>query len=165
VHPLILPKDRMSDLKDHLMLFFTGFSRFAFKIASEVIKNMNERQAELKHMSEMVDEAIHILQDQKTPVEQFGKLLHESWQFKRKLSDKITTPQIDEIYQAALSAGATGGKILGAGGGGFILLFVKPELQKAVREKLKKLVHVSFNFDLHGSKIVVYEPDDFQNVT
>jgi len=161
VRPLALPKARIRKLESHSMLFFTGLSRYAFKIAADTIKNMNKREKELGRISEMVDEAVSILKSRSTSIDQFGKLLDESWQHKRKLSTKISTPLIDQIYQAGMSAGATGGKILGAGGGGFFLFFVKPERQRAVREKLKKLVHVSFNFDPSGSKIVVYEPNDF----
>ena len=110
----------------------------------------------------MVDEAISILQNQNGPLDAFGKLLNESWKCKRSLSDKVSTHEIDQIYESGLQAGALGGKILGAGGGGFILFFVRPERKQKVLEKLKKLVHVSFRFDFTGSKIVVYEPNNFQ---
>ena len=90
---------------------------------------------------------------------QFGELLHESWTYKRSLSDKVSTPEIDQIYEAAMGAGATGGKILGAGGGGFLLLFVKPELQARVKERLKHLIHVPFGFETSGSRVIVYQPN------
>ena len=110
----------------------------------------------------MVDEGLSILQSPSTPIAELGKLLHESWQLKRSLSNKVSTPEIDTIYQTGLAAGAIGGKILGAGGGGFILFFAKPENHKNIRKKLKGLVQVSFCFDNTGSKIVLYEPNGFK---
>ena len=103
-----------------------------------------------------------ILQSPSVPIESLGKLLHESWKLKRSLSAKVSTPYIDEIYEAGIKSGAIGGKILGAGGGGFILFFAKPENHKNIRSQLKDLVHVSFRFDNIGSKIVVYEPNGFK---
>ncbi len=162
VTPIVVEKNRLADFQNHCMLFFTGLSRFASEIAADSLKNIKKRGKELKTIQGMVDEALSILVSRTAPLNDFGKLLHESWQCKRRLSEKVSTAQIDQIYEAGLAAGAFGGKILGAGGGGFILFLVKPELQNKVREKLKKLVHVSFRFDSTGSKIVIYEPDDFR---
>ena len=159
VAPVILPKARKAELRDHLMLCFTGFSRIADEIAKSKIDNFKHRETELKRMQEMVDEAMTILGDSKVSLDEFGKLLDLSWQYKRSLSDKVSTPEIDAIYAAAMQAGAIGGKILGAGGGGFMLLFAKPEKQAAIRERLKDLVHVNFNFDDSGSKVVLYQPN------
>lgn len=159
VSPIILAKDRLHELQSHLMLFFTGFSRIASEIAKSKIENFKSREAELDLMKEMVDESIQILQNTKTPIEEFGKLLHQSWQYKRTLSDKVSTPEIDFLYEEAMRAGATGGKILGAGGGGFLLLFVKPELQSQIRERLNHLIHVPFQFEDSGSRVVLYQPN------
>jgi D-glycero-alpha-D-manno-heptose-7-phosphate kinase len=159
VSPIILGKPRLQELQSHLMLCFTGFSRIASEIAKSKIDNIKSRESELNSMKKMVDEAIQLLQNTHTPIEEFGKLLHQSWQYKRSLSDKVSTPEIDFLYDEAMKAGATGGKILGAGGGGFLLLFVRPELQAAVRERLKKLVHVPFQFEDSGSRVVLYQPD------
>ena len=109
-------------------------------------------------MKEMVDEGIQILQAGQAPIDDFGKLLHECWRYKRSLSDRVSTPEIDAMYEVAISAGATGGKILGAGGGGFLLLFVAPERQAKVRERLKGLIHVPFRFEDSGSRVVLYSP-------
>ncbi len=157
--PVTLPKDRLQELQSHLMLFFTGFTRFASEIAKDKIKNLKSCESELKCMGQMVDESINILHGNNTPIVDFGKLLHESWLYKRKLSDKVSTPEIDAIFKGAMSAGATGGKLLGAGGGGFVLLFVRPEIQAQVREKLKHLILVPFNFDYSGSRVMYYQPD------
>ena len=159
VSPIILPAQRRDELRDHLMLCFTGFSRIADEIAKSKIDNMNNREIELLRMREMVDEAIAILADSRVSIDEFGKLLDLSWKYKRSLSDRVSTPEIDQIYEEAKRAGAIGGKILGAGGGGFMLLFAKPEKHAAIREHLKNLVHVSFNFDESGSRVVLYQPN------
>ncbi len=158
VSPVVLTRERLAELQSHLMLCFTGFSRIAADIAQAKIANFKQREHELKSMHEMVDQAIQLLQDANCPIERFGRLLHDSWQYKRQLSDKVSTPEIDHLYDEAMRAGAIGGKILGAGGGGFLLLFVKPELQGAVRERLKHLVHVPFAFEDGGSRVVLYQP-------
>jgi len=159
VNPVILKKQRLQEFHSHLMLCFTGFSRIASDIAKSKIENFKRRETELTRMGEMVNEAIQILQSVGNPIDEFGKLLHQSWLYKRSLSDKVSTPEIDAIYEEAINAGATGGKILGAGGGGFLLLFVKPELQVKVRERLKRLIHVPFEFENFGSRVVLYQPD------
>ena len=159
VSPIILTKDRLQEFQSHLMLCFTGFSRIASEIAKSKIENFKSRGNELNRMTEMVDEAIQVLQNTKTPIEEVGRLLHQSWLCKRNLSDKVSTPEIDHLYEEAMRAGAVGGKILGAGGGGFLLLFVRPELQSKVRELLKHLIHVPFEFENSGSRVVLYQPD------
>jgi D-glycero-alpha-D-manno-heptose-7-phosphate kinase len=159
VSPVILPEHRREELRDHLMLCFTGVSRIADAIAKSKIDNLKNRETELKCMREMVDEAIAILINTNTPIDEFGRLLDLSWKYKRSLSDQISTQQIDQLYDRAMRAGAIGGKILGAGGGGFMLLFAKPEKHEAIREALKDLVHVSFNFDDSGSRVVLYQPN------
>lgn len=158
VSPIILSKRRLDELQGSLMLYFTGFSRIASEIAKSTIDNLTNRVTELKRMGEMVDEAIRILQSPETPIDEFGKLLDQSWRYKRGLSSKVSTPEIDRIYDEALKAGATGGKIIGAGGGGFLLLFVRPELQDKVRSQLRRLIHVPFQFENSGSRVVLYQP-------
>jgi len=158
VNPVILEQTRKKELESHLMLFFTGFSRIASEVAKSKIENFKNRNSELSLLGEMVKEAISILQQRNQPLELIGKLLDQCWYYKRSLSDKVSTPQIDLIYDEAKKAGAIGGKILGAGGGGFLLLFVNPELQERVLEKLKYLIHVPFCFEDSGTKIVLYSP-------
>lgn len=159
VAPLVLPARRREQLRSHLLLCFTGVSRIASDVAKSKIENLKHRQTELLRMAAMVDEAIAILQDPQRPIEDFGALLDESWQNKRKLSDRVSSPDIDQLYAAALQAGAIGGKILGAGGGGFLLLFARPEHHAAIRERLGRLVHVPFDFDDSGSRVVLYQPN------
>jgi len=162
VTPIIMDKERIAALQNHMMLFFTGFSRNASDIAKSQIENLDKRKQELRAMGAVVEEAVSVLQSRTVPIEQFGKLLHEYWQYKRSLSEQVSNGHIDKIYQAGIEAGAIGGKLLGAGGGGFMLFFVRPEDQPRVREKLKHLVHVTFRIDYTGSKIVIYEPNNFQ---
>ena len=159
VVPVTLNVSRRDELRSHLMLCFTGFSRIADAIAKSKIDNLKKRENELIRMGEMVDESINILLNNNLSITEFGKLLDLSWKYKRSLSDRVSTPEIDQIYEAAIQAGAIGGKILGAGGGGFMLLFAKPEKHAAIRERLNKLVHVGFNFDNLGSRVALYQPD------
>ena len=161
VEPLILRPNRAQLLQSHLMLCFTGFSRIASQIAKSKIDNLAKREHELNKMREMVDEGINILQDINRPIEDFGHLLDASWKYKRSLSDQVTTPEIDSIYSLAMSSGAIGGKILGAGGGGFMLLFAAPDRQRAIKDALHGLVHVPFQFENSGSRVVLYEPNGF----
>ena len=159
VEPVILPPARRDELTAHLMLCFTGVSRIAAEVAKSKIDNLKHRQTELQRMGEMVDQAVAMLQDSRRPIEEFGALLDESWKYKRRLSDRVSSPEIDALYAAARDAGALGGKILGAGGGGFLLLFAKPERQPAIRERLNRLVHVPFKFEDAGSRVVLYQPN------
>lgn len=159
VNPIIINNGRLQQLQDHLMLFFTGFSRYASDVAKSQIENTNNKKHELWIMHQMVDEAILILNNNKRDIKEFGNLLHESWKLKKSLSDKISNPQIDMIYESAREAGALGGKVIGAGGGGFILIFAKPEDQPKIKEKLKGILLVPFNFENYGSQIIVYQPE------
>ena len=161
VEPVIFLEGRKSLLESHLMLCFTGFSRIASEIAKSKIDNIKSRERELFKMHEMVGEGIDILQDLNRPIDDFGRLLHEGWQYKRSLSDKVSSPAIDQIYETAIKAGAIGGKILGAGGGGFLLLFAHPEKQQTIRGALPNLIHVPFKFENSGTRVVLYEPNGF----
>ncbi len=139
------------------MLYFTGFARLASQIAEHQVKNIPKKQAELKRMHEMVKEAIQVLNG--NDISDFGRLLHESWQLKRSLSDKVSTNHIDQMYDTAMRAGALGGKLLGAGGGGFVLFFVEPHQQPKVRSALGDLLEIPIKFENLGSQIIFYQPD------
>jgi D-glycero-alpha-D-manno-heptose-7-phosphate kinase len=157
VAPIAINSEVVNALQDHLMLFFTGFSRTASEIAGEQIQNTKHKKQEIGRMVGMVEESIGILNRGKD-LKDFGKLLDESWQLKRGLSSQITNKDIDEIYTAAREAGALGGKLLGAGGGGFMLIFAEPAAQPKIKAKLHKLLHVPFRFESLGSQIVYYAP-------
>lgn len=148
------PAGRLEVLNDYLMLFFTGFSRIASEVAAEWIKNAPQKEKELHAMHKMVDEAVAILNDPKRSLNDFGRLLHETWQIKRGLNRAVTTSYIDEIYERARRAGAIGGKLLGAGQGGFMLIYADPSLHPRIREALKELVHVPFKFESFGTHII-----------
>jgi D-glycero-alpha-D-manno-heptose-7-phosphate kinase len=163
VTPVIMPPGRREALSRHLMLFFTGFSRIASDVAGKKIQNLLARERQLRAMRQMVDEGIAILQDESRDVAEIGRLLHQGWMMKRELADGVSTGAIDEIYAAARGAGAIGGKLLGAGGGGFMLIFAEPDRQDAVAEALHGLVRVRFTIGAPGSRVVVYEPDGLGN--
>jgi D-glycero-alpha-D-manno-heptose-7-phosphate kinase len=163
VNPIILPLERLNRLQDSMLLVFTGVSRFASDVAAKQIENLKSRANELGAMRQMVDQACTILASSSDPVEPFGRLLNESWQLKRKLASGVTTDRVDEIYQAALAAGAYGGKLLGAGGGGFMLFVVPDGRKDAVRARLNGLVDVRFRFETGGSKVLYAERDGWDN--
>jgi D-glycero-alpha-D-manno-heptose-7-phosphate kinase len=150
---------RLAELEQNFALYFTGFSRIASEIAQEQVRMTPQKQRELNSMLQLVDEAESIVSSPNRSLDEFGRLLHDGWQIKRSLTQKITNPEIDEIYEAGLSAGALGGKLLGAGGGGFMLFFVPPNRRQALRERLKKLLCIPFEFSTQGSHVAVYEPE------
>ena len=160
-YPITLSAEKIDLLQKHLMLFFTGFPRNASDIAGEQIKQTSNKKKELKIMKEMVEEAINILNRDSNDMSDFGKLLHDAWDIKMSVTNLISTSTIDEIYSTAISAGAIGGKLLGAGGGGFMLLFVPPALQPSVRERLKNLLFVPFRFETLGTQTILYSTQDF----
>jgi D-glycero-alpha-D-manno-heptose-7-phosphate kinase len=155
VSPIIFPKDRIEGLQGHLMLFYTGLSRIASNIAGEQIEKTPEKAGELFKMQELVETAIGVLMGG-ADLAEFGDLLHETWTLKRSLTNLVSTDRIDEIYSDALKAGAIGGKLLGAGGGGFMLFFVRPDKQGAVLAALNYILHVPFRFENAGSQITFY---------
>jgi len=160
VKPIITPPSRIAELEQHLALYFTGFSRIASEIAKEQIRMTPHRVTELETMMQLVRQGEAILGNPNTPLDEFGRLLHEGWKLKKTLSQKISNTEIDDIYEAGRRAGALGGKLLGAGGGGFMLFFVPPERRQALRESLRRLLCIPIAFSSRGSHVVVYEPDE-----
>ncbi|KQO79770.1 kinase [Rhizobium sp. Leaf262] len=159
--PVIVEKERQDALEDHMMLFFTGMTRIASEIAKAQIDNMTNRYSQLKHMHAMVDEGLSILGSRNASLDGFGRLLDDAWKYKRSLSASVSNSAIDDLYAAGIGAGALGGKILGAGGGGFLLVFARPEDQPRVRDALHNLIHVPFRFENGGSSVVLYQPNGF----
>ena len=160
VKRVLTASSRVAELEQHLALYFTGFARTASEIAQEQVRLTPQRKQELGTMLQLVNEAEAIVASPSRSLDEFGRLLHDGWQIKRSLTQKISNANIDEIYEAGRSAGALGGKLLGAGGGGFMLFFVSPERRQALRERLKKLLCVPISFSSRGSHVVVYEPDE-----
>ena len=154
--PITITQEKLKYLQDCLLFYFTGFSRFASDIAEEQIKQTPKKLKELSIMKEMVDEAANVLNGRPDDINDFGKLLHESWKLKRSLTSKISNDRIDEIYETGTRAGASGGKICGAGAGGFIVFFVPPENREKVKESLRDFLYVPFRFETIGTHVVHY---------
>jgi D-glycero-alpha-D-manno-heptose-7-phosphate kinase len=157
VTPLTLHPDRLEALNAHLMLFFTGIKRTATTIAETYASDVASVETQLRTMGGLVEEAFQVLAG-RCDLTGFGRLLHESWLAKRSLSQQVSNSLIDGIYSAACDAGALGGKLIGAGGGGFMLLFARPSDHERIRERLAKLVHVPFRFERSGSRIILSDP-------
>ncbi|MFH1033301.1 MAG: kinase [Pseudomonadota bacterium] len=153
VRPVTVSAERVAELDSHLMLFYTCIKRTASDVAQSYVGDLEKRKRQLRIMHNMVDEALSILtgNDELTA---FGELLHESWQAKRSLSQQVSNSEVDQLYQAARDAGALGGKLTGAGGGGFMLLFVPPSRQARVIEALPGTIHVPFRLEFDGTQII-----------
>ncbi len=156
VSPLVLKENSVVELENNLLLFFTGLSRNSSEIAKLQINNLHNNSNYLYRMMELVDESEKQMCMPKFPSKEFGKLLHEQWQIKKKLSNKISNKKIDDLYDQAINHGAIGGKLLGAGNGGFILFYVEKNKRKKFLKKFNKLLHVPFRFDFTGSQIIHY---------
>jgi D-glycero-alpha-D-manno-heptose-7-phosphate kinase len=160
VKRILAGQGRLAELEQHLALYFTGFSRTASEIAEAQVRLTPQKKTELSTLLEMVSEAEAIVTNPARSLDEFGRLLKETWKIKRSLTQKITNANIDEIYDAGIDAGALGGKLLGAGGGGFMLFYVPPERRQALRTRLKRLLCVPIAFSNRGSDVVVYEPEE-----
>ena len=156
VRPFVISAEKSAYLQSCLMLFFTGFSRFAVEIEQDKLSQFDSKKHELSLMNSLVDMATTVLDGDCSGYTDLGTLLHESWLLKKRLSGKVSTDVIDEIYEQGRKSGALGGKILGAGGGGFILFFVLPENREQLRQGLSHLLHVPFRFDSLGSQIIYF---------
>lgn len=161
VNPVIASPDRKQRLNESLMLFFTGFSRFSADIQTETGRVIRDKTAELKEMLALVDEAERVLTSGMA-LDEFGRMLDHSWKLKRGISAKISTDSIDALYAKAIRAGALGGKLLGAGGGGFLLFYVEKEHQDAVRAALADLLYVPFSFENTGTRVIFYDPESYE---
>ena len=157
VQPVYMTPVRMAHFKRHLMLFFTGISRISSEIAATFVGTLKDRASNINRFVEMVDEGLEILSGGQ--LDDFGHLLDEAWQIKRSLSKSVSTSAVDDAYELAKGAGALGGKLLGAGGGGFLLVFVPPEHRYRVEKALKHFLHVPFDFEPSGSQIILYDPE------
>ncbi len=158
VDPVPLPAVRMNELQDRLLLVYTGSSRLATEIAAQVVANLPNKRQELHRMRAMVDEALGVLTGN-GDLDDFGRMLHEAWQIKRGMGASVTTATLDEIYQTALDHGAVGGKLLGAGGTGFMVFYVHPERRQEVAKSLPGCLPVNFKFEQEGSVLIHYEPN------
>ena len=158
VKPVIMQPTMQRKLNDHLLLFFTGVQRFASQIEETKLKRLDPNARIMRRISQMVDEGLAILTSDTVDFDNFGRLLHEGWVAKSGLSPEVSSSLIDEAYRAARAEGALGGKLLGAGGGGFMLIFANPRYHQAITQRLAKFVHVPFEFENSGSTIALYQP-------
>lgn len=161
VTPVIIQQERKQRLNQNLMMFFTGFSRFASDLEKEKLKTIRDKTAELKEMAQLVNAGESVLTDRHGDLDEFGRLMNHAWQLKRGLGRGVSTSALDNIYQTALDHGAIGGKLLGAGGGGFFVFYTPEEYQPAVRAALSNLIYVPFRFEDSGAKILYYEPENY----
>lgn len=160
VSPIVFSTDRKKNLNDRLMLFFTGFSRFSSDIAKSQIKATKDKTKELLEMKALVDDVQRLLVSD-GDLNEFGRLLDYTWKLKRGITSDISNNDIDILYKKAINAGAIGGKLLGAGGGGFLLFYVEPEYQENVRNTLEDLIYVPFEFENEGTRIMYFRPEYF----
>lgn len=161
VKPVIIQRERKELLNQNMMMFFTGFSRFASNIEKEKVKVLRDKVAELSEMAQLVNIGEAILTDRHGDLDEFGRLLHHSWQLKRGIGNKVSTNTLDDIYQTAMCHGALGGKLLGAGGGGFFIFYVPQERQAEVKQALCTLLYVPFQFENSGTQVLYYRPEDY----
>lgn len=162
VSPIIITQEKKEMLNDNLILFFTGFSRLSAEIQKVTAMEMGSKTKQLLEMLALVDEAKEVLTDKDADIDEFGRLLDVTWKLKRQTGSKITTDGIDDVYKRAIDAGATGGKLLGAGGGGFLLFYVDRERQRSVKEALGNLLHVPFRFEDGGTRIIYYASENYE---
>lgn len=161
VKPIIISNERKERLNDNLMMFFTGFTRTSADIQAQVNQSGTDRTAGLIEMLKLVDTAEEILLDKTTSLDEFGRLLDYTWELKRGLSPIVSTNSIDELYRKGKEAGAIGGKLLGAGGGGFLVFYVNQEYRAAVKEAMSDLLYVPFRFETGGTRVVHYTPENY----
>ncbi len=163
VLPVIISPERKRRLNDNLMMFFTGFTR----LSSDVQKINNasgavDKKDRLKRMYDLVDEAEAILKDKTRDLDEFGQLLDVTWKLKKSTGCAVSTNSIDALYEKGMEAGALGGKLLGAGSGGFLVFYVQPEKHEAVREVMKDLMYIPFRFENGGTRVIHYSPEEFE---
>ena len=163
VHPVIVSPERKRRLNQNLMMFFTGFTRFSAEIQTDNQKlKLQDKKRQLEEMYQLVGEAEGILTNKQADLDEFGRLLDHTWKLKRQTGSRVSTDTIDELYSCGMNAGAIGGKLLGAGGGGFLIFYVTPEYQQQVREAMKDLLYIPFQFENSGTKVIYYQPEEYQ---
>lgn len=162
ISPVVIAPERKKRLNRNLMMFFTGFTRFSAEIHKGRLLNHEDKVAQLKEMYALVEEAEKILTDKTANLDEFGRMLDYTWQLKRQTGSRISTENIDRLYQRGIDAGALGGKLLGAGGGGFLLFYVQPEQQAAVKAAMDGILHVPFLFEDGGTQVIHYTPEEYE---
>ena len=162
IHPIIIHPDRKQQLNDNLLMFFTGFTRFSSDMQKANATGYAEKIKQLKQMYELVNDAEAVLEDKYSDLDEFGYLLDKTWRLKRQTGGAITTNSIDALYKKGIESGALGGKLLGAGGGGFLVFYVRPGEKKAVLDAMKDLLYVPFKFENGGTQVIHYSPETYE---
>lgn len=163
VMPIIISPNRKKDLNANLLMFFTGFTRFSSEVQKvNEVSGSKEKRAILTQMHGLVNEAENVLTGVNNDLDDFGRLLDITWKMKKSTGKSISTDSIDELYSKGITAGALGGKLLGAGGGGFMIFYVQPEKQRAVKEAMKDLMYIPFEFENGGTRVIHYSPEEFE---
>jgi D-glycero-alpha-D-manno-heptose-7-phosphate kinase len=163
VIPIHISEFRKNKLNDNLLLFYTGISRFSSEIQKSTIKTISNKEKELTELLALVDDAQEILEDENKNIDDFGKLLDKTWKLKKSTGSNITSEYINSLYDRGISAGALGGKLLGAGGGGFLLFYVTKERQDEVKKALNNLLFVPFKFENNGTQVIYYTPEFYDH--
>lgn len=161
VHPIIISPERKKELDENLLLFYTGVQRFSSEIQADTFAKPVDKTQQLLDMLALVDEAENVLTNKDTSLNEFGKLLDTTWKLKRGTGSKVSNGSIDELYDIAIKAGALGGKLLGAGGGGFLLFYCEKDKQENLKKALEKLMIVPFNFENDGTHVLYYSPQNY----
>lgn len=162
VKPIIIHPDRKKELNKNLLMFFTGFTRFSSEMQKANATGYAEKIKQLQQMYALVDDAEAVLEDKQSDLDDFGRLLDKTWRLKRQTGGAITTNSIDALYEKGIAAGALGGKLLGAGGGGFLVFYVQPEKKDAVMEAMSDLLYVPFRFEDGGTQVIHYTPEMYE---
>ncbi len=161
VKPVIISPQRKEELNHNLLMFFTGFTRFSAEIQKANQNGKEDKRKQLLEMKTLVDEAEKVLVNTHADLNEFGRLLDYTWKLKRQTGAAVSTNSIDALYERGINAGATGGKLLGAGGGGFLVFYVEPEYQQQVKEEMKDLLYIPFKFEDGGTRILHYSPEEY----
>ena len=161
VKPIIISPERKKRLNNNLLMFFTGFTRFSSEVQKQNAMEKENKVVQLREMLSLVDDAEQVLTDKNTDLDEFGKLLDHTWRLKRQTGSAISTENIDLLYEKGIKAGALGGKLLGAGGGGFLVFYVQPEQQEAVKQAMNNLMYIPFEFEDGGTRVIHYTPETY----
>ena len=161
VHPIVISPERKRELDDNLLLFYTGIQRFSSEIQADTFAKPVDKVQQLKDMLALVDEAENVLCNRNASLNEFGRLLDTTWKLKRGTGIKVSNGSIDELYETAIKAGALGGKLLGAGGGGFLLFYCEKDKQETLKKALDQLMIVPFNFENEGTQVLYFNPAEY----
>ena len=161
VKPIIISPERKKRLNNNLLMFFTGFTRFSSEVQKQNAMGKENKVVQLREMLSLVDDAEQILTDKNTDLDEFGKLLDHTWRLKRQTGSAVSTENIDLLYEKGIKAGALGGKLLGAGGGGVLVFYVQPEQQEAVKQAMNNLMYIPFEFEDGGTRVIHYTPETY----